>query len=134
MFVSLNLLTKMAHVRVWTNKFTCFGLHVHELFLLKTFKDINNHIFSGVRFSISSFLVIKSQTYISREFSIQHPDKLRFTSAVLTAVSTMRTSNTFGPLLFFFNDVARSSTNNHDQDQNNNNICHILTSPVFQHA
>ena len=61
MFVSLNLLTKMAHVRYRTNKFTCLELYEHEPFLLKTFKDINNIIFSGVGFSISSFLVIKSQ-------------------------------------------------------------------------
>ena len=77
-FVSLDFLTKTAHVRGSTNKFTCLGLHEHGLFLLKTFKDINNHIFLGVRFSISSFLVSKLKTYNSREFLLQHLDKLQF--------------------------------------------------------
>ena len=61
MFVSLNLLTKISPVRYRTDKFTCSGLYEQGIFLFKTFKDINNNIFEGVRSSISHFLVTKSQ-------------------------------------------------------------------------
>ena len=98
MFVSLNLLTKMSPVRCRTDKFTCYGLYEQGIFLLKTFKDINNNIFEGVGFSISHFLVTKSQIQISREFSVYHPDKLQLTYLIAKMLPHWQQLHSVNPL------------------------------------
>ena len=76
MFVSTNLLTKMSPVRYRTNKLACSRLYEQGMFLLKTFVDTNNNIFSDVRFSISHFLSLSCMDRYAANFHSKYLTKL----------------------------------------------------------